>query len=311
MSAAGQASPGLTSAGRISAGLTSVIVVSADSGALLADCVARALVSTGDVELILVDNGSSDGQPQRVVADHLGDVRLHYLDNVDNLGFGPACNRGAKLAHGDVLLFVNPDCLLEVDTAARLRATLEDAADAGIVGADVLDAEGWPTTSSRRRDPTLRRVVATLSGAAAFESQWPALAGVAIPGKHPAEPESVDAISGACFAIRRDVFARLGGFDEGYFLHFEDLDLCRRVRDAGLRVMLDPAAPVRHLQGSSSHHRAAFVARHKHAGMWRWFNRFDPAARNPALRGMVWLGIRAHLIWFRLRDGLRGRTTRT
>lgn len=292
------------------AGLTSVVVVSADSGAPLVDCVARVLASTDDVELVLVDNASTDGQPQRAIANHADDVRLRYLGNDDNVGFGPACNRGARLVHGDVLLFLNPDCLLEVDTAAQLRTTLERFADVGIVGADVRDADGWPTPSSRRRDPTLRRVLATLTGAAGHESRWSALAGVAIPGERPSVPESVDAISGACFAIRRDLFERIGGFDEGYFLHFEDLDLCRRVRDAGLRVLLDPAAPVRHLQGSSSHHRSAFVARHKHAGMWRWFNRFDPAARNPLLRGSVWLGIRVHLAWFRLRDGWRSVTRR-
>lgn len=301
---AGPASAGLTRAG-----LTSVIVVSSDSGQIVVDCVARVLASTGDVELILVDNASRDGQPQRARATHAGDARLQIVGNIANTGFGPACNQGVILARGDVLLFLNPDCLVEADTITRLRATLANSADAGIVGADVRDAEGWPTPSSRRRDPTLRRVLATLTGAARFETRWPALAGVAIPGEHPAGPESVDAISGACFAIGHDEFNRLGGFDEGYFLHFEDLDLCRRARDAGSRVLLDPGARVRHLQGSSSHHRAAFVARHKHAGMWRWFNRFDPAARNPLLRGLVWLGIRAHLDWFRLRDRLRGSQT--
>ncbi|MEO6076238.1 MAG: glycosyltransferase family 2 protein [Dokdonella sp.] len=291
----------MKSAGLTSAGLTSVIVVSADSGPLLVDCVKRVLFSIGDVELILVDNASTDGEPQKAIAAHAGDTRLHYLGNADNIGFGPACNRGAKIAHGDVLVFVNPDCLVEVDSIARLRSSLARSADVGIVGADVRDHNGEPTEASRRRDPTLRRVAATLTGAAKFELRWPALAGVAISGARPTNPGSVDAISGACFAIRRDVFDGLGGFDEGYFLHFEDLDLCRRVRDAGLRVLLDPGVPVRHLQGSSSHHRAAFVARHKHAGMWRWFNRFDPAARNPLLRGMVWLGIRAHLGWVQLR----------
>ncbi len=285
-----------------SAGVTSVVVVSADSGPLLVECVGRVLASNSDVELILVDNASTDGQPQRAIAAHAGDTRLHFIDNADNIGFGPACNRGAKIAHGDVLVFVNPDCLLEVDSVARLRSTLEQSADIGIVGADVRDQFGEPTAASRRRDPTMRRVVATLTGAARLESRWPALAGVAIPGQRPIDPESVDAISGACLAIRRDVFDRLGGFDEGYFLHFEDLDLCRRIRDARLRVLLDPSAPVRHLQGSSSHHRAAFVARHKHAGMWRWFNRFDPAAHNPLLRGLVWMGIRAHLGWVQLRQ---------
>ncbi len=292
----------MSNAGLTSASLTSVIVVSADSGPLLVDCVERVLVSIGDVELILVDNASTDGEPQTAIAAHLGDTRLRYLRNADNIGFGPACNRGAKIARGDVLVFVNPDCLLEVDSVARLRSSLEESADVGIVGAEVRDEAGEPTAACRRRDPTLRRVLATLAGAAMFEARWPALAGVAIPGERPTDPESVDAISGAGFAIRRDVFDRLGGFDEGYFLHFEDLDLCRRVRDAGLRVLLDPGAPVHHLQGSSSHHRPEFVARHKHAGMWRWFNRYDPAAKNPLLRRMVWLGIRAHLGWFQLRE---------
>jgi GT2 family glycosyltransferase len=90
------------------------------------------------------------------------------------------------------------------------------------------------------------------------------------------------------------VFEQLHGFDEGYFLHVEDLDLCKRVCDAGYRVALAHALRICHLQGSSSHARALFVARHKHRGMWRYFIKFDPAARNPLLRGLVWLGLWTH-----------------
>jgi GT2 family glycosyltransferase len=96
--------------------------------------------------------------------------------------------------------------------------------------------------------------------------------------------------------LPRAVFERVGGFDEGYFLHAEDLDLCRRVRALGLRVVIASTVCVEHAQGSSSRHRPLFVARHKHRGMWRYFCRFDPAARNPLLRGLVWLGIWAHFI---------------
>ena len=86
----------------------------------------------------------------------------------------------------------------------------------------------------------------------------------------------------------------LGGFDEGYFLHCEDLDLCRRARDAGLAVLYVPTLSVRHEQGSSSFRRPLFVSRHKHRGMWRYFRKFDPAARNPVLKGLVCCGIWAH-----------------
>ncbi|MEP6941023.1 MAG: glycosyltransferase family 2 protein, partial [Rudaea sp.] len=108
-----------------------------------------------------------------------------------------------------------------------------------------------------------------------------------------ARVEDVDAISGALILMSRDAFERVGGFDEGYFLHCEDLDLCRRVRDAGYRVVCASEIRVLHAKGGSSRQRPVFVAWHKHRGMWRWFNKFDPAARNPLLRVFVWSGI-----WF-------------
>jgi hypothetical protein len=94
--------------------------------------------------------------------------------------------------------------------------------------------------------------------------------------------------------LPRAVFDRVGGFDEGYFLHAEDLDLCRRVRDGGMRVACVNAIKVMHGKGGSSRHRPLFVARHKHRGLWRWFVKFDPAARNPLLRTAVWIGLWSH-----------------
>jgi N-acetylglucosaminyl-diphospho-decaprenol L-rhamnosyltransferase len=111
-----------------------------------------------------------------------------------------------------------------------------------------------------------------------------------------AEIECVEAVSGALMMLPRAVFARLGGFDEGYFLHCEDLDLCRRVRDAGLRVACANAVGVTHVKGTSGRHRPFFVAWHKHRGMWRWFVKFDPAARNPLLRAIVWCGVWLHYL---------------
>lgn len=93
--------------------------------------------------------------------------------------------------------------------------------------------------------------------------------------------------------LPRTAFDRIGGFDEAYFLHFEDLDLCRRLRGAGLRVACANGVRVVHVKGTSSRLRPFFVAWHKHRGMWRWFAKFDPAARNPFTRvplwGAVWL----------------------
>jgi GT2 family glycosyltransferase len=104
-------------------------------------------------------------------------------------------------------------------------------------------------------------------------------------------------VSGALMLLPRTVFGQLRGFDEGYFLHCEDLDLCRRARDAGYKVLLAGNVRVRHAKGGSSAHRPVFVSYHKHRGMWRWFGKFDPAAREPLTRALVAGGIAAHFVF--------------
>lgn len=276
-------------------GLTSIVVVAADSGPLLHAAVRSALASNAEVEVVLVDNASSDGEIERLAETHRGEARLRVLRHPLNLGFGPACNRGAAAARGDVLVFLNPDCELQPGSVGGLRTILREQSRICLLGVTVCDADGTPARGNRRRDPSLRRALMTLSGLARLESRWPALAGVELPaGEATAAVEDVDAVSGACMTLPHDVFDAVGGFDEGYFLHAEDLDLCRRVREAGWRVAIAHALRVTHAQGGSSRRRPLFVARHKHRGMWRYFTKFDPAARNRPLRGLVWLGIWAH-----------------
>ena len=107
--------------------------------------------------------------------------------------------------------------------------------------------------------------------------------------------EPVDAVSGALMLLPRATFEAVGGFDEGYFLHCEDLDLCRRVRERGSVVVCANEIRVVHGKGGSSRSRPVFVAWHKHRGMWRWFTKFDPAARYWPVRAVVAVGIGASL----------------
>ncbi|UGB38689.1 glycosyltransferase family 2 protein [Frateuria soli] len=263
----------------------SVIVVCADSGPSLRDCAQRALDSAVPLELILIDNGSTDGVPQSIEHDHANEPRLKVIYNQANLGFGPAVNRAAAMARGEHLLVLNPDCLLGPDTLSRMLDILDEYPEAGIVGAVVCAADGTPDPASYRRDPLLRHALATLVGTRG---------GMNIEGGIPARVVSAEAVSGALMLLPRKVFEQLGGFDEAYFLHCEDLDLCRRARDAGYAVLLAGDVRVLHGKGGSSRHRPVFVSRHKHRGMWRWFRKFDPAARNPLVAGLVWTGIWAH-----------------
>jgi len=261
----------------------SVIVVAADSGPSLRDCVRRVLACEVPLEMILVDNASSDGIPQALARAHESDARLRVVYNHANLGFGPAVNRGAAQSHGKSLLVLNPDCLIDNDTLQRLLEMLASHPRAGVIGAVVCDENGTPDPASYRRDPLMRRALNTLFKRAGE--------GINIEGPMPDTLVEAEAVSGALMLMPRRVFEYLAGFDEDYFLHCEDLDMCRRVRDAGYHVMLAGNVHVLHGKGSSSRHRPVFVSRHKHRGMWRWFRKFDPDARKPWIAAVVWLGI--------------------
>jgi N-acetylglucosaminyl-diphospho-decaprenol L-rhamnosyltransferase len=273
--------------------LTSVVIVAADSGPGLVDSVRRALAGDMPVELLISDNASGDGSVAAVAETFANDARVSIVYNGKNLGFGAGVNRAAVRARGDYLLILNPDCLLEPDTIARLVAQAEAVEHLGVIGVRILHSDGSDETASIRRDPTLRRSLMTLSGLARRTPERSSYEGVDVwlDAHARGEDRAVEAISGALMFLPRAAFEAVGGFDESYFLHCEDLDICRRLRDAGYAVRYAGSIAVVHGKGGSSRHRPVFVARHKHRGMWRWFRRFDPAARNPLIAALVFLGI--------------------
>jgi len=274
------------------ANLTSVLIVAANSGNDVVACVERALASTAPVEVIVSDNASEDGSIDALAKRWHGDARARIVRNGRNLGFGAGCNRAAAQARGDVLLILNPDCLIDADTVGRLRDVLATDKTIGIVGATIVDANGRYESASRRRDPLMRRALTSMTGLARIGG----IEGINLQSPAHGAIEDVDAVSGALMMMPTDLFGLVGGFDEGYFLHCEDLDLCRRVRDQGARVVCANGIRVVHGKGTSSKRRPVFVALHKHRGMWRWFKKFDPAAQNTLVRGVVWLGLWSHFV---------------
>jgi hypothetical protein len=209
-------------------------------------------------------------------------VRL--LRGQGNVGFAAACNLAARQAGGDVLVFVNPDAILEPDAIARLIAALEAAPPPAIVGGDLRDENGQPERGSRRDRLTLWRAFVSFSGLSRLERIAPFLRDF---NRHadplPSAPVAVGAVSGALIATRRKDFVALGGFDEAYFLHVEDLDLCRRAELAGWRVLFAPGPHGVHLR-SSSEAETQTIARHKAESMARYFKKF---ARGPIERAVA------------------------
>jgi N-acetylglucosaminyl-diphospho-decaprenol L-rhamnosyltransferase len=266
----------------------SIIVVSADSGPTLRECIYGVLGFSIPLEVILIDNRSNDGIPQAIERAREHDHRLKVIYNHANLGFGPAVNRAAAKARGQALLILNPDCMIKESELQRLLDVMVSENKAGLIGAVVCDEKGVPDQASYRRDPVMQRALSTLLKRNDE--------GVNISGPMPDHVVEAEAVSGAVMLMPRRVFEWLNGFDEAYFLHCEDLDLCRRVRDAGWRVLLAGDVHVLHGKGGSSRHRPVFVSYYKHRGMWRWFRKFDPAAQRPLIAGTVWLGLWTHFL---------------
>jgi GT2 family glycosyltransferase len=115
---------------------------------------------------------------------------------------------------------------------------------------------------------------------------------LAVPRDPTRDVQPVEAVSGALLLLPRALFARIGGFDEGYRLHAEDLDLCRRARQAGATVAIDNTVEALHVRGVSSRPHPLFVEWHKHRGLWRYFRKFEAERRSLPTRlavfAMIW-----------------------
>ena len=267
------------------------VVVNYHTGALLGDCLRRVLACPQLAELVLVDNGSKVGEIDELLA-QLSDRRILRLDLPSNPGFAVACNRGARASQSPWLLFLNPDCLIEADTLTRLSEVAQANEHIAILGAALIDGLGNIDAASLRRDPLPTRAIATALGLDRLGRE-----GVTIHIPADArDPMFGDAVSGALMLIRRDAFNAARGFDEGYFMHAEDLDLCRRVRELGFEVCCVPAVRVVHVKGVSSRRRPIRVALAKHRGLLRYFNKFDAPNTRWPVRWLIHLGAWARLM---------------
>ena len=248
----------------------SVIMVVYMTGQALEESVACVLREPLVDEFILVDNGSTlpDAARLRTLADR--DPRVVLVTGQGNVGFARGANLGAARAKGEVLVFLNPDAFLQADCIEELVGEIAGRASPCIVGGRVLNADRTEQRGARRGDITPMTALMSLSTLA---RRIPAWRRYEVHWESQATPDmalAVPTISGACFAARREDFKALGGFDEGYFLHVEDIDLCWRARRQGGAVLFQPNAKVVHL-GHTSNSSPWRVELHKGRGLIRYF----------------------------------------
>lgn len=269
----------------------SLIIVNYNAGECLRACVSSVF---GHVdEVIVVDNASSDDSLAQLKAVFPGDRRLKIVRNRENLGFAAACNIGADHSTGSYLFFLNPDCVLTPDSVKHLVRVLHDYPDVGMVGGLLLNPDGTEQAGGRRAIPTPWRSFVRAFGLSRFVDRWPRLFFDFHLHKQPlpSHPIEVEAISGACMLIRRAAMQDVGSWDEGYFLHCEDLDLSMTLRGKGWKIMFVPDVRIIHDKGGCSRSRPLFVEWHKHRGMLRFYRKFFQHQYPGPLMWLVALGI--------------------
>jgi GT2 family glycosyltransferase len=259
-----------------------VVIVSYRTPRLTLNAVKSAL-SSGVDEVVVVDNDSQDTSV--AVLGNVADPRLKVLVNSVNLGFGTAANWAVRESSAPSILFLNSDATLTPAACATLLAELTEHDGRCVVGPRLVGSDGGIQRSAgllprpsdlgvralgmHRLGALIRRlpVVGRTIGASPMAREYE----IAIQAT---ESTDVTMVSGACFVIGRDAFMEIGGFDERFFLYFEDADLCRRAIAARMSIRYVPSAQVAHVGGASSpddYHFGPFHARSMRQYLGKWY----------------------------------------
>ena len=300
--------------------LLSIIVVSWNTRALLEECIRSTHSATNKVELIVVDNASSDGTTT-MVRERFPDARL--IENTDNRGFSAANNQGLRVCSGEGALLLNSDTRVNPDALDRMFEFLMSRPSVGMVGCRLVDDQGEVQPSASGL-PGLRMQIASFLG---LKRLLPAstarrllshsitarllnalTSGYFTPDGTSTDPQRVDFLSGACLMARRQMWEEVGLLDEGIFLFLEDADWCRRAAEAGWELWYLPDVQAVHLGGRSfrarSGGRSHHISRERCTSLLYYFNKHEPRWKVSVLRLVVLASLRARLITLTVRRAL-------
>lgn len=277
----------------------SAVVVSYNSAADLPECV-RSLRSEGIEDVVVVDNASSDGS---VAAIRASDPDVAVVETGANLGYGSGANRGAEVATGELLLLLNPDTVVEPGTVKALTAALDRDTGLAVVGPRIDNPDGTRYPSVRRFPEITVAAGHAFVGLIAPDNRFTRRYRMADRDANGPDPD-VDWVSGACLMARRQAFDVVGGFDEGYFMYVEDVDLCWRLHQAGWRVGYEPAGRVVHAQGGSSRTTPYRMIAAHHRSMLRFADKTTHGPRRAVLPAVAAaLAMRTAAAWLHHASG--------
>ena len=269
------------------------VIINYEAGDLLTTCVRSILEddTAGPVELVVVDNGSSDGSVDALLSACPG---VQVVRSPGNVGYARAANLGIAATRAPIIAVCNPDLTMRKGSAAALVSHIEHDRHLAAVGPRIRNVDG-STYPSARRVPSIPLAV----GHGLLGWVWPTNPCTKRDREldaDPAEPRAVDWVSGAAIWLRRDALDNVGGWDERYFMYVEDLDLCWRLRRGGWDVAYDPAGEIVHVQGTAASRRPYRMLVEHHRSAWRFARRRFTGIRTIALPFTgVYLAFRALL----------------
>lgn len=236
-----------------------IIIVSYNVRYFLEQClcsVKESIKDVGDVEVMVVDNASTDGSIQ-----YLKDKFpfASFIANKENTGFSRANNQALRQAKGQYILFLNPDTILPEDVFTKTLAFLDEHPEAGALGVKMIDGGGRFLKESKRGLPTAWASFCKMAGLTAAYPHSKLFARYYLGHLQENITQPVDVLSGAFMLARKDVLDAEGGFDEQFFMYAEDIDLSYRIQKAGYRNYYFADTCIIHFKGESTKKDAQYV----------------------------------------------------
>jgi N-acetylglucosaminyl-diphospho-decaprenol L-rhamnosyltransferase len=228
----------------------SVIIVSYNVKYFLEQCLCSVQRAAGyDVEVIVVDNHSSDGTVEYLSGKF---PFAQFISNSENVGFAKANNQALQKARGEYVLFLNPDTIIPEDIFTKCIAFMQSHTDAGALGVRMIDGGGRFLKESKRGFPSPWVAFCKMSGLTKIFPHSKTFARYYLGHLPEQQTNVVDALAGACLFVRKDVLNKTGSFDEQFFMYAEDIDLSYRIQKAGFKNYFFPETTIIHFKGEST-----------------------------------------------------------
>ena len=234
----------------------SIIILCWNDREVIAECLRSIFANTHstDFEVIVSDNGSTDGSVEFIRSSY---PTVHLIENGRNLRFAKANNVGIRASRGEYVLILNPDTIVHEGSLDKMISFADQHPEAGAFGCRVLNSDGSYQVSARPFASLRAELIAALylRGLGRLH-KW--FTSDSYPGWNGTTERQVDWVSGCFILVRAGLLKSIGSFDEQFFYYYEDMDLCRRIWQAGSKILYAPAPTITHLGGKST--KARFPA---------------------------------------------------